>query len=159
MQTADKANDPKDDKQIDAKPIEQQTDQQPTTSTDTLASVSAQPTDIARSYSPIIEDPTERDSRPASTDPIEDRKESITPNLMDNNASIPPGSVSPILEPTRIASDTTAKTDTAEASAPPKTSSNVDAQPSSSSSQPIFRPLITEKGKSKTTGKTIGGWI
>lgn len=25
--------------------------------------------------------------------------------------------------------------------------------------QPIFKPLVTEKGKSKTSGKTIGGWI
>lgn len=25
--------------------------------------------------------------------------------------------------------------------------------------QPIFKPLVTEKGKSKTTGKSIGGWI
>lgn len=161
----DKTDESQDENQLDAKPIEQQIDLQPTTSHDALAL--AQSIDIGRSYSPIIEDPRERDSRPASTDPIEDRKGSIPPNLMDHTASIPSRSATPVLEPTRAASATAVKTDTAEAPAdvtPAKASLTADAQQSSSSSrqttpEPIFRPLIVEKGKSKTTGKNIGGWI
>lgn len=165
-----KASDSKQEQKSDAKPKEEEKDQQPTTSSSNDTLSSGHPIDIGRSYSPIIEDPRERDSRPASTDPIEDRRDTISPNLMDNNASIPSRSVSPVMEPTRItSSETKVQTDTKEASttvagSPPKTNLAVDAQPSSSSSrqttpEPIFRPLITEKGKSKTTGKNIGGWI
>lgn len=124
----------------------------------------AQLTDIERSHSPIIEDPRERDSRPPSTDPIEDRKIGISPNPMDNSTSTPSGSVSPALESSRIDSVATMQTDDTPDTGASDTKTSLNAQQSSSSShqtthEPIFRPLITEKGKSKTTGKSIGGWI
>lgn len=34
-----------------------------------------------------------------------------------------------------------------------------DGAPGTSAPQPIFKPLITEKGKSKSSGRTIGGWL
>lgn len=34
-----------------------------------------------------------------------------------------------------------------------------ELQPTTSSAQPIFKPLISEKGKSKSSGRTIGGWL
>lgn len=141
----------------------------PTISVNTLTS--APIPNMIRSYSPIIEDPSERDSRPASTDPNENRRLSMTPKPMDNGTPTPSRSVSPALEPSQISGSpsTLPLNDTPDVEvAATKTNLNVDkstaAQQSPSSSrqatpEPIFRPLITEKGKSKTTGKSIGGWI
>lgn len=43
--------------------------------------------------------------------------------------------------------------------APKKDTIKPDSQPSTSSSQPIFKPLTSDKGKSKSSGRTIGGWL
>lgn len=130
---------------------------------------------ISRSYSPIIEDPGERDSRPASVDLIE-RRESNSQFKEGDNMSIQsramtPSSVrshavSPNVELARASSPASgsvrAITPTAKASNDLNTEVKNDKSTNDDSMerpQPIFKPLVTEKGKSKTTGKSIGGWI
>lgn len=139
----------------------------------------------SRAYSPIIEDPRERDSRPASVDPTErggDIKlddnmslpsRAITPSSMPSRAATPSGESSaadvPASEPNRAvspASDPFAVTTNAENNGPndnnqtnAKQQSTETENNSEPKNEPIFKPLITEKGKSKTTGKNIGGWI
>lgn len=132
--------------QTDDKINNQQTEEIPSTSGDNLSSP---PSDVGRSYSPIIE---ERDSRPASTDPIDDRKGSVSSKPADSGSSMASRSVSPALE---------TPVNSTEASAT-KSTLSVDKSPLPSrqtTPEPIFRPLYSDKGTSKTTGKTIGGWI
>lgn len=126
------------------------------------------PANIIRAYSPIIEDP--RESRPASTDPIE---YNATKKSADS-ISIPSRAMTPAGVPSRASSplpETSSKAEVKdESNEEPKEGSSqtkeLDAKKESNEkstaevkSEPIFRPLITEKGKSKTTGKNIGGWI
>lgn len=140
---------------------------------------------ISRSYSPIIEDPRERDSRPASVDLIERRESNfqfkegdnmsitsraVTPSSMIPSEAMTPSSVrsravSPNVE---LARDSSPASGSVRAITPTaKASNELNAEvkndkPTSDSTdtlQPIFKPLVTEKGKSKTTGKSIGGWI
>lgn len=138
---------------------------------------------ISRSYSPIIEDPRERDSRPASVDLIE-RRESNSQFKEGDNMSIPSRAVTPSsMIPSRAMTPSSVRSravspnvELARASSPasgsvraitPTASNELNAEvksdkPTSDSTdtlQPIFKPLVTEKGKSKTTGKSIGGWI
>lgn len=137
----------------------------------------------SRAYSPIME---ERDSRPASVDPTE--KKSLIkgndnmslPSRAVTPSSMPSRAVSPNIEPQPNVSNlpssesilpsgetsTEANADVNNANIQPretnKSDGNTDAKSASESEeklQPIFKPLITEKGKSKTTGKSIGGWI
>lgn len=146
---------------------------------------------MMRAYSPIIEDPRERDSRPASTDPTEDKRFNMQSKQFDN-VSIPsratspalaqspqppsPQIMSPVSMPSRAASPATPlrlgspipstsiqiDNEITGVSSPANESDTKNDTNSSSRSttpQPIFKPLTTEKGKSKTTGKSIGGWI
>lgn len=118
-----------------------------------------------RAYSPIIEDPRERDSRPASTDPIAD---SLNTQLSDN-ISIPsrvPSTPSSVPSRANTPVPSTSKINEMEAKEPKIQSKELskDEKPEKASkseikSEPIFKPLHTDKGKSKTTGKSIGGWI
>lgn len=109
-----------------------------------------------RPYSPIIE---EGESRPASTDPIEDsshRKQSAD-NI--SQASAPSGVGITIPGTSAQVDVETAKEETKEV---PKVEPKTDVKPPNeptTTTEPIFKPLHTEKGKSKTTGKSIGGWI
>lgn len=116
-----------------------------------------------RPYSPIIE---EGESRPASTDPIEDsshRKQSadnisIRSRAM-SQASAPSGVGITIPGTSAQVDVETAKEETKEV---PKVEPKTDVKPPNeptTTTEPIFKPLHTEKGKSKTTGKSIGGWI
>lgn len=120
-----------------------------------------------RPYSPIIE---EGESRPASTDPIEDsshRKQSadnisIRSRAM-SQASAPSGVGTPIPGTSAQVDVETAKEETKEVpKVEPKVEPKTDVKPPNeptTTTEPIFKPLHTEKGKSKTTGKSIGGWI
>lgn len=139
---------------------------------------------ISRSYSPIIEDPRERDSRPASVDPSDrsnikqDDTMSLSSRAMTSSSMSMSRSASPAAGPSKEilpASDPTRRT-----SLTVKTLNEIGSEPKNETIQlnetnemnasentkeneerlqPIFKPLITEKGKSKTTGKSIGGWI
>lgn len=136
---------------------------------------------ISRSYSPIIEDPRERDSRSASVDLIE-RRESYSQFKESDNMSIPSRAVTPSsMIPSRAMTPSSVRSRAVSpnvelGSSPttgsvraitPTASNELNAEvkndnPTSDSTdtlQPIFKPLVTEKGKSKTTGKSIGGWI
>ncbi|XP_031631635.1 transient receptor potential protein [Contarinia nasturtii] len=125
----------------------------------------------SRAYSPIIEDPNERDSRPPSTDLVESG---------GSRASLPMTSASPVPDQSRTMSPISgsSRSRTPDASMPDKAISSKPTSPTpvertkvdekvddtkstveANTPQPIFKPLTTEKGKSKTTGKSIGGWI
>lgn len=114
------------------------------------------PSTIIRAYSPIIEDPRERDSRPPSTDPLADSisipSRTMTPSLPSRASSPLPGSSSKTEVKDQEKDES--KDDSNQTKEESNDKSIVEAKP-----EPIFRPLITEKGKSKTTGKNIGGWI
>lgn len=152
------------------------TDSEEGTQSETLAIAS-------RTYSPIIEDPNERDSRRGSTDLLEssmkDDDVSISSRAISlASGSVPTSSDSPIseqpqamtptseaiasvsspsqaqsLEPTEPTIDQTKSTQASN-----ETAKKDEPKSNKVSSQPIFKPL-TDKGKSKTTGKNIGGWI
>lgn len=121
-----------------------------------------------RPHTPIIEDPKE-DRRP-SMDPSE--AEDLKPLVSIDSPSEAP-STSSATEPEtgqKTDSDAVQKTesDMAGPSAPeeaeakeektkPKPKESPDKP--ATQDQPIFKPLTTDKGKSKVYGKTIGGWI
>lgn len=163
-------------------PVEQlvkQDDIKPIISKDSLgSSTHMEIKSISRSYSPIIEDPRERDSRPASVDPS-DRSNikqddtmslssrAMTPSSMSMSRSASPAAgpsqeMLPASDPSRRTS-LTVKTLNEIGSEPKNESIQLNESDNTSENketlQPIFKPLITEKGKSKTTGKSIGGWI
>lgn len=106
-----------------------------------------------RAYSPIIE---EKESRPASTDPIEDRKPDDNISIRSRSmsaASIPSGTSAQDSKEINTADDSKKETEATPEEVPTNESISDDK------TQPIFKPLHTDKGKSKTTGKSIGGWI
>lgn len=115
---------------------------------------------VSRAYSPIIEDPRERDSRPSSAELVEGKLIKLDDDLSISSRAISPTSVPDNFKemPASVSSPTVSST------VSPTTGklSQTDAKDefnSGQSSQPIFKPLATEKGKSKTSGKTVGGWI
>lgn len=135
-------------------------------STEKTKSVSLAPDNTNRAYSPIIEDPSERDSRPPSTDLADSgAKNDDVPSRAVSPAAVPVSSVSPIPGQSRpmspISSSSQSKTPEPASPTPGKDDKNDVASKSTNATtnQPIFKPLTTDKGKSKTTGKNIGGWI
>lgn len=130
----------------------------------------------SRAYSPIIEDPRERDSRPLSTELVDDKEVKLDDevSISSRATSIASRAMSPDSNLSRTITGSRPISPEQSATMEPSAQSNViasgsqlneaaekDETKSSSemSSQPIFKPLVTEKGKSKTTGKSIGGWI
>lgn len=126
----------------------------------------------SRAYSPIIEDPTERDSRPSSTELVDNKSIKLDDelSLSSRAPSIPSRAMSPASIGSKTISPEQSKSATPEPLAQSKDiasgtqlnemAEKDESKPTSEMScQPIFKPLATEKGKSKTTGKSIGGWI
>lgn len=126
---------------------------------------------INRAYSPIIEDPRERDSRSASVDPSE-RSELSSQTKQDDNVSSSSRTHTPSSEPSRMVTPTLGQALSSalpalETSAKGRGSKVADigshlegkSNDSSVELEPIFKPLKADKGTSKTTGKSVGGWI
>lgn len=132
---------------------------------------------VSRAYSPIIEDPIERDSRPSSTDLVDDKTVKLDDELslssratsMPSRAMSPASIRSTTISPAPVSAmgsrtispvPSVQPNDIASGSQLNEAAEKDDSKPSSEmSSQPIFKPLSTAKGQSKITGKSIGGWI
>lgn len=122
-----------------------------------------------RAYSPIVEDPNERDEKGSKRldDDLSVSEQSRAASPSSRSRTPQPTTASPkrATSPKTEQSETTSPIAgvSAKENAGTKDESSVKVVSKSSekttSNQPIFKPLVTEKGKSKTTGKNIGGWI
>lgn len=116
-----------------------------------------QPTTEFRPHTPILEDPKE------------DRSPSVEPGEISKTSDTTAPSSIPAQESSSdVKSEETSKE---AAESQPSTSAQPEEkqdqpeedaekeEPPAAQEQPIFRPITTDKGKSKVYGKTIGGWI